>query len=295
MTGWVPVLLVVTCALGWVGLDLTRKLLADHGRAVPITTFMVAGQIPLFVVWVAVGGSGPIGSGYWLPGLAVAALNLLANLAFMQSVKLAPLSTTLPLLSLTPVFASLLAVPILGELPTPTQWAGIVLVVVGALALAWGGRPRDGDGFDLKGLLGSGGLLMTIVALCWSVTPALDKIAMRHAGPSLHALLVVVGVTVGLLAQLGAQGRLPELGSLARNRPALGLLVASVVLGGLASALQLLAIQRVPVGLVETVKRGVGALGALALGRWLLKEDVEAGHVGAVSAMVVGVALVILG
>ncbi|MGH9361130.1 MAG: EamA family transporter, partial [Thermoanaerobaculia bacterium] len=60
------------------------------------------------------------------------------------------LSLAVPLLSLTPVFATLFAIPLLGEQPSPSDFLGILLVVAGAVFLggeigaqAGGGRsPR---------------------------------------------------------------------------------------------------------------------------------------------------------
>ena len=85
-------------------------------------------------------GWSPPTSEYWLPGLTSVGLNWVANLAFLRALALSPLSVTIPLLSLTPVFTALLAIPLLGETPTALQSAEILAVVAGAFLIRL--RPR---------------------------------------------------------------------------------------------------------------------------------------------------------
>lgn len=277
---------LIASALAWVGLDLLRKLLAGRGRATAITFLLVSAQIPLFLGWALVDGRWAIDARYWLPGLGSVVVNLLANLAYMQSVKLAPMSATLPLLSLTPAFTALLGVPLLAEWPTAFQTLGITLVVLGALRLNVDPRPGA-----RRGWRDQGALLMMSVALLWSLATPFDKLALRYASPALHALILVVGIAGGLLAALLWQRRLGELREL---RAAAGLLVTAAVTSGIALYLQLLAIQLIWVSLVETVKRGLGATMALVLGRMIFSEEVTRRQVAAVVIMLVGVWCVLL-
>ncbi|MEM8933697.1 MAG: DMT family transporter [Acidobacteriota bacterium] len=288
---WTALALVLGCAFGWAMLDLWRKLLSGRLAAVPASLVLVLGQIPLFGLWTAIeSGSWP-GVGYWLPGLASIVLNLLASVAFMQSVRASAMSRTVPLLSLTPAFATLVAWPMLGEVPTGREWLGIALVVVGALVLA---RDDEAPTGELLRTLGErGGLLMAFVALCWSITPTVDKLAMEHAAPSVHALVVVVGISLGLAVLIGRQGRFGEVRAAVGDREILGLVLLAVVTGALATALQLVAYQHAPVGMVETVKRGIGPVAALGFGAWLFAERIDRLRVAAVLLMVVGVFLVL--
>ncbi len=285
-------LVVMACAFGWVGLDLLRKLLAVHGGALPMTFLLVAAQLPLFFLWAVVDGRWNVGAGYWLPGLGCIAFNLTANLTYMRSVKVSPMSATLPLLSLTPVFTTLAAMPLLGELPRVVQAMGILIVVLGALVL--NADPGSGGFGGLwKGMLNErGALWMVVTALLWSLAPPLDKLAMRHAAPGMHAFIMVSGILLGLGIALIAQGRLGELGGLGRR--SYKVLLASALVSGVALFFQLLAIQMVLVGLVETVKRGVGAVMALALGRLVFGEHLSHRRMAAVALMIAGVWLVLM-
>lgn len=284
-------LVLTACAFAWVGLDVLRKFLAGRARALPMTFLMVLVQLPLFLLWAAVDGRWQVGSGYWLPGLGCIVVNLGANLAYMQSVRLSGMSATLPLLSLTPVFTTLLAIPLLAEWPRPIEAAGIAVVVAGAFLLNtppgaslggwWQGIRRE-----------EGAPWMVATALLWSTASPLDKLAMRHAGAGTHALIMVAGIVAGLLLVLVVRGELVELRG--HSRRTWGLLVAAAMVAGVALFFQLLAIQMIWVGLVETFKRGVGAVMALVLGRLVFSEELSGRRLAAVLMMTVGVGLVLM-
>jgi drug/metabolite transporter (DMT)-like permease len=211
----------------------------------------------------------------------------LGNFGFIHSVRLSPLSRTIPLLSLTPVFTALMAIPLLGEIPSRAQTAGILLVVAGAMAL----NSDAGVRAPLEGLFREkGALVMVGVALTWSLSGPLDKLALTHASVLFHALVMTLGVAAGALGILWLQGRVDALES---ARGSARLLVASMVAVTLALVFQLLAIQGVFVSLVEAFKRSVGSLMALLLGRFTFGEGVRPLQLGAVVVMVVGVVLIL--
>ena len=291
--------LTFACALGWSLLDLCRKLLADSASAVATAFLLVCGQIPIFLVWSIFEWQGQSGSpwpaaAYWLPGLGSVALNILAHLAFMQSVKMAPMSRTVPLLSLTPVFTTLIAIPVFAEWPTSVQALGILVVVISSIVISRGGDAETEEESVIESVARRGSVLMAMVALLWSVTPALDKLAVGHVSPTVHALVLIIGSALGLgvIALWRREG--PEITRLFHDRRALGLVAVSAAIAAFAIAAQLYAYGHVAVGLVETVKRGVGAAFALFAGWLLLKEHIGWRRLLAGLAMIAGVAAVML-
>lgn len=284
--------LIVASSLGWSGFDVLRKVLVERVPPLPLLFVLTLGQVPLFAVWWAFQPA-PIDPRYWLPALASVALNVAANVSLIVAMKWSPLHLTIPLLSLIPALTTLLAIPLLGELPGPRQWAGILLVVVGALwlNLSGGVRRRGLGGFVVALLQEKGSLLMLVVALSWSLTLPLDKIAMRAAGPPFHGFFLALGVSAGVFLAMAARGETRRVTEVRRSP---GLAVLAVVLSTAALGLQLLAMQLVWVSLVETLKRGIGNLMALVWGRFLLSEAVTGGSVGAVLLMAVGVALILV-
>ncbi len=296
--------LVLGCAVAFSLTDLLRKLLAAEVRAVPLLFALAAGMVPCFVVWWGWQGVPPPAAAYWLPGTGSVVLNIVANLAFLQAVRISPLSLTIPVLSLTPVFTTLLAVPLLGELPTPLQLAGTLVVVAGVAGLQLGAAPAGvsggvagrASGGSLGRLVGAllhekGSLLMVVTALCWSLAMPLDKLAMASGGAAFHGLALNLGVAVGALVVIVGQRRLGELGAMLAHWR---LLTVTVVIGAIALVLILLAIVETWVGLVETLKRGVGSLLSLVWGRMFFAEPLSAGRLVAVAAIGAGVAMILL-
>ncbi|HVS65196.1 MAG TPA: DMT family transporter [Thermoanaerobaculia bacterium] len=286
----IGLLFALGAAVLYAGLDLLRKLLADRLDPVTLLAWMTIGPAPAFAVWVGLSGGGWPEPGYWLPGLGSALLNVAANLCFLLSVRIAGLGSTIPLLALTPVFSSLLAVPLLGEVPRPLEGFGVVLVVAGAFWLYRGGRPgKPGEGSRRRAL---GMTLMVIVAVCWSAATPLDRLALRATSPALHGLVLHLVIATAMVATLAVQRRLGRL--VAAAAPHAPLITATVVVGALALTCQLYALEHLWAGFVETVKRGLGSGSALLLGALVLGERLTAAQALAVGLTVVGVALVML-
>jgi len=273
--------------LSFASLDLIRKLLAGRVPALVLVFFMSLGAAPMLGVLLLVQGEARISAGYIVPGFGALVLNLLGNLGFIQSVKLSPLSRTIPLLSLTPVFTAVMAIPLLGEVPSRMQTVGILMVVAGAMAL----NTEPGT-HPLAGLRKEkGALIMVGVALLWSLSGPLDKMALAHASVLVHATIMAVGVALGALAILAATGQVATL-RLARSEARL--LFASMIAVTLALTFQLLAIKGVFVSLVEAFKRSVGSMMAVLLGRTVFGESIRIAQIAAVVVMAAGVVLILV-
>jgi drug/metabolite transporter (DMT)-like permease len=280
-------LLVVACSLGWAGFDLLRKLLVGKVPPVALVFLLTVGSAPLFAAWMAVQEAAPARPGYLLPALGSVVLNLVANLLYLEGMRIAPLSVTVPLLSLTPAFASLLAVPLLGERPARLHALGILLVVAGAIALHWRRRSAADDG--RHGTV-KGALMIAFTALLWSLTIPLDKLAVERSSAPFHGVVVTSGVAVGVLLVLILQRRL---GDLAEVRRVPGIYVLALVVSSLALGLQFLALPQVYVGTIETLKRGIGNFMALLSGWIFFREPVTPRKIVAVGVMAVGVGLIL--
>ena len=300
------VLILLATALAWSSFDLVRKLLLDTIEPVPLVFLLTLLQTPLFAAWnLAVGGPWVPAPGYLVPALLSVALNIVSNVLFVLAIRVSPLSLTVPLLSFTPVFTTVLAVPLLGEVPGPLQVVGIGLVVVGAFALhvtpsalstgadgaaAGGGGPRPIEvwrAFRRE----RGAVMMAAVALMWSISPPLDKLAIGASSSAFHGMVLSGGVALGLGVLLAVKGRFHEVAA-ARRRPKL--VLAALAASAIALGLQLVAIRLVFVSLVETVKRGVGNGLAVGMGAAIFHERVGRWQWVAVVLMGAGVALILL-
>lgn len=289
-----PLFLVLASSLCWAGFDLMRKLLVHEIPPVALVFLLTIGSVPLFGIWAIVEGAGLPAPGYFAPALGSVALNLVANLIFQEGVRIAPLSATVPLLSLTPVFATLLAVPLLGERPAAADVAGILMVIAGAIWLNW--QPRQQDAADPavpesgKRQTVKGALMVASTAFFWSLTVPLDKMAMAHGAASFHGVVLTSGVAAGVLAVLLVRGRL---GEVARVRRIPGVYALALVVSCAALGLQLLVLPLMYVGTIETLKRGIGNFLALVSGWIFFGEAVTVPKVLAVALMAAGVGVIL--
>jgi drug/metabolite transporter (DMT)-like permease len=284
--------LVVGSSLAWSAHDVTRKFLVGRIRPVPLAFLLTAASAPLFALWTLVDDPFTVQPGYVVPAVLSVVLNIFANLMFFAALRISPLSVTIPLLSFTPVFTALLGIPLLGEVPSAVQALGILLVVAGAFGL----NLRTDQGMSPRSLLRAwvrerGAALMLVVSLLWSVTVPLDKMATARSSAPFHATVLCAGVAAGVLVVLVYQRRLGELANLRSVR---GVFVLALFTAIVALGLQLLAIQQIWAGFLETLKRGMGNVSAVVLGRLLFGEPVSPGKLVAVAVMAVGVGLILI-
>ncbi|MBM2838250.1 MAG: EamA-like transporter family protein, partial [Deltaproteobacteria bacterium] len=118
---------------------------------------------------------------FWIATILALPLELVAVLFYIRSIKISPLSLTIPFLALTPVFLIATSFFILGELPDSSGIAGIILIAVGAYLL---NLNSSGKGFlaPLTAILrDKGSLLMIGVSFIYSITSNLGKIAVLHS------------------------------------------------------------------------------------------------------------------
>lgn len=290
-------LLLIACPLAWAAFDVVRKGLAGIGRAMPVTFAITAVQLPVVLTWAVVevvgsGGARIPPMAYWPPGLGALIVGVFGTLAFQQAVRLSPMSATVPLLSLTPAFSAVLGALLLDEVPSPRQWLGIVITVVGALLV----NASPGEGLRPARLLRDlraepGSAFMIAAALLFSLAPLFDKQALRHVPLAVHAAIVIAGMFVALGGRLIATRRWGEMRAITVRY---GLLMAGGATSLLAFVLQLAAVQVVWVGLLETAKRSVGATAALVLGVAFFGERATVLRVVAVALLASGVGLVVL-
>ena len=299
-TATLAVLAAFGCAFLWSGFDALRKQLVAAVDPLPLTCLLALGQTPIYLAWAASEGLPPISAAYLVPGVAVWAINMAANLLFFASLRRAELSATVPLLSLTPVVASILAWLWLGESLSGQEIAGVVLVVAGALAMNLPLKAETSGDSDVSGVSAAESRaanrdrwvrtgLMALVATMWAATSIFDKVSMQSTSIAMHATVQSSALGASLLVWLALRGQLKSLAAVrsVRRSFVIGCLMAAAAL-----ALQLYAVSAAHVGLIEAIKRAIGAMSALALGWLFFGERFHKARVAAVSAMAVGVCLV---
>ncbi len=276
----------VASALCWSGLDVVRKALAGRASPTALAVFLLLGQLPFLGLWAAYDQTWIRDPHYWAPAAASMSMNALANVFFMRSVELSPLSRTVPFLALTPVFSALAAIPLLGEVPGVTHWAGIGLVVLGALLL----NSDLGDGWLSSLTHEKGAPFMMAVAVLWAFSTALDKRALPYASPATHAFLLCSGSSLLLVTWLLFRRQQGELRKVVVEAPK-GLLAGLVGFAVAALAFQMVALQWLWVSVIETLKRAFGVLGSVVFGKLFFEEPITPRKLLAAALMVAGTTL----
>lgn len=283
--------LTVGSALCWAGLDASRKILVQRVSPVALLVMLTLGQMPLFGIWAGINGDTITSWDYVLPGLVSLCLNIVANLCFFRAVTVSPLSLTVPLLAFVPVFTTIAANPMLGEMPGMQQVAGIGVVVLGALVLnAGAAEDRRPVAFARALIREPGSLPMLVTALCWSLTIVVDKLATQHAGFGIHGAVLNAGLGFVGLCLLASRGQLRELGAI---RVAWRPLLFAISLGAVGLGSQLVAVQHLFAALVEAGKRAIGVTMSVVVGRIAFNEPVTRFKVAAVVLMSMGAALIV--
>ncbi len=306
LTGFI---LSALTAIFWTGLDVSRKKLIQNVTTWAAVAGLTVFQLPVILALLGAGEflalegavadvffagiPTDLASSYWLYALGTIVLNILANYFFFRSVHLSPLSLTIPYLSFTPVFSAFTGLIFLSEMPDTWGWVGIVVVTVGAFFLN-PGNPEEGILAPLRAVKSElGSLYMVGVAMLWSLSPVIDKLATNASNPVWHTGMIALGMSGSIVTYRIATDEPGEsvFGEFA-DQWKLFALCAVLNLG--AMILQLAAYTYIEVAYVETVKRAIGVIGAMLAGYFLFGERDIARRVAGGIVMIAGVALILL-
>lgn len=223
---------------------------------------------------------------FWTALLVGGGLNILATVLYIRAISTSDLSITLPLLSFTPAFLLITSPVLVGDIPTPLGYAGVLFIVGGSYLL--GIKERSSILGPLKALVRDpGARLMLAVALIWSVAANMDKIGVMATNPFFWAVCIQSFISVGLTVVLYSM-RARIRGRMQSSMPVL-LLIGLVT--GIGFVCQMAAISIGLVPYVIAIKRTSIVLGVLIGGLYFLEKDLRT-RVSATLVMLAGVMLI---
>ncbi len=285
----------------WFPIALTTAFLAAAGDALtkvylrPLGTFqMASGRViaPIFFLapflllqdWPA------LDAGFWKVLAMLLPLETLALILYMEALRVSPLSLTVPFLAFTPAFMILTGAVILGERLSPQGICGILLIVAGSYSLHLP-QLRGGLAAPFRAILNErGSVLMLMVALIYSVTSVLGKVAIQHSNPFFFATFyfIVHGIFASLVLALFFRVRPWHV---VKRSP------RGVLLVGLAQSLMVIAhmwaISLAPAAYMIAVKR-LSVLFGVVMGCLFFKEEGFRSRLLGAGLMVSGVFLIAL-
>lgn len=284
--------------MNWVVLSLVTALSLSTADA--LSKRALAESDELVIIWVREGYALPflaisfffvplpsLDAVFWMTLAAMVPLELMALVLYVKAIKLSPLSLSIPFMALSPVFIIFIAFVFLGEWPTTQGIYGIVLIVLGAYLL---NARISGASFlgPIRAIIKEpGSMLMIAVALIYSVTSTLGKVAMQHSSPIFFGFFYPFILTVCLTVYVASKGKL----SLVFSKPAtfipIGLCTAVMIMT------HFLAMSLTQVAYMISVKR-TNLVFSVIYGKLLFNEENIRQRLIGAFVMVAGVVLIVL-
>ena len=126
-------------------------------------------------------------------------IELVTIILYIKALKLSPLSLTVPFLALTPVFLISVSYLVIGEKVSVPGGIGIVLIAAGSYSLNLG-SVRKGLFEPFRAVVREkGALLMIGVALLYSITSTMGKMAITHSSPLFFAATYFTALNVAFM------------------------------------------------------------------------------------------------
>lgn len=260
-------------------------------------SFMAVGVVFMLpVLWLV--GIPEIQSGFWLALLVGGSLNILAFTLYVRALKLADLSLTVPLVTLTPLFLLVTSPLLVAEWPTVADAVGVLLLVVGSYVLNLTAEPVSSSAGAKRNAIAPllamaqnpGSRLMLCVAFIWSITSNFDKIGVVNSSPLLWAIALFSVIAAGMVPFV-------FLRPTSRGLPPLlsqwKLLAITGGFNAVGITFQMLALPLAPVAQVIAVKR-MSALLSVLLGHFFFGEKGLSARLLGAGIMVAGVAIMAL-
>lgn len=263
--------------------------------------FMTVGAVIMLpVLWLS-GGVPPLLPNFWWALLVGGGLNILAFTLYVRALKVADLSLTVPLVTLTPLFLLATSPIIVQEWPTWADGIGVVLLVIGSYVLnlktalgaasVSGAQTRRSVWSPLLAMARNpGSRLMLCVAFIWSITSNFDKIGVVNSSPLFWALALFTTIASGMIPFVFRRGLKAGLQPLIKQWRLIG------ITGGfnaIAITFQMLALPMAPVAQVIAVKR-MSALLSVLFGHFFFGEREMRERLLGAAIMVTGVVIMSL-
>lgn len=246
-------------ALCWSLFDIARKELAQHVNPKFLSLAMSVSVLPLFfLLWGFQGFQLPSNS-YYLPATISGVLAAIGSVCFMFAISKGKLAIVLSITACTPFISAVFSFFFLDELLSQFEWLGIVLVVFATMLLAGTSiNTRDKSSF-----------YALITAFAWGTCIVFDKQALIYGSNSFHGMYLtsIIITVLAISLRIDYQWQ-----SLLKNLK--WWLIAVMVFFG-AVFLQFAALEYLNPGVVEALKRGIGIVLAVIIGRIYYHETLS--------------------
>jgi drug/metabolite transporter (DMT)-like permease len=257
-------LFLLLASLAWVLFDICRKhLVATHHPLLVGAVFSLV-TLPIYLLyWLISDAVLPVAQAYYGLASISGILAAIGAVSFIAALGRGRFSVLLPVLSLTPLVAALINVLFFSEILPWLAYVVIAICVFATFRLL-------GDGFKVSE---PGAGYMLLATLSWGACICIDQYVLQFAQVSFHALWVNVIMLSVLLTALLFNRSAITFSKMHKHYWLLGLIGFSA-----AVLLQFNALRYLDASTVEAVKRAIGIISAMAIGRVFLHEQLERHH-----------------
>lgn len=226
---------------------------------------------------------------FWLATLIALPFEIAAMILYTKALKNSPISLTMPFLALTPLFLILASYLILGEKVSVSGGIGIILIASGSYTLNIH-KMRYSLFEPLKAVFSEkGSVMMIAVALIYSITSSLGKMAITNSSPVFFGSFYFILMTI-LFTPIALN---KNKGKLVITRKDILPLAVIGVTYSLMIIFHMLAMSLAKVAYMISVKR-MSLLFSILYGHLLFKEEKIAERAVGGVLMFIGFVLIIL-
>ncbi len=250
---------------------------------------MLVASVSLLPI-LAVVGIPTLGPNFGMAIVIGGCLNVVAYTLYVKAIRIADLSLTSPLSTLTPLFLLITSPLIVREVPTLWDGVGVFLIVIGSYVL---NLKSSSEGFfaPLRSIFRNKGTrMMVVVAFIWSITSTFDKVGVMNSSPIFWAIVLFAFIGLGILPLVILKSKHPIQGMRAHWK----LLLAAGLANGIGVGCQMVAVGLVAVTQVIAVKR-LSALISVGFGYFLFGEKGIRERLLGAAIMVSGVVVMAIG
>ncbi len=269
--------------------DAWVKKRLSHLSAFEMSLYPLLYSLPLFLGAIPFISRPALDATFWWSFAACLPFECLAIVIYMKSIKVSPLSLSIPYLAFTPAFILVTGFVILDEIPNLAGVLGILTTVCGSYILNLNPGNRGILGPFRNIAVEKGSWLMIVVALLYSFTSVLAKNAIIHSSPIFFGIVYCITFNSIMVVGLYLIGKVTPRSLL--EHPSLGFAL------GLLFFLQIifnnLALSLTKVAYMISVKR-FSIVFSVLYGGVLFKEEEPARRLAGASIMVSGAVIISL-
>lgn len=246
-------------AICWSLFDIARKELAQNVEPKFLSLAMSVSVLPLFFILWALQGFNVPNHEYFLPATFSGILAAIGSVCFMLAISKGKLAIVLSITACTPFISAVVSFIFLNELVSNIEWLGIILVVVATWLLAGTAFSSDDKS----------AIYAVITALAWGTCIVLDKKALVSGSSAFHGMYLTSIIIFVLFVCVRTSTQW-----LALKSNSLWWAIAVFTFFA-AVLLQFSALEYLNPGVVEAIKRGLGIVMAVFIGRVFYQESLS--------------------